>query len=72
MRTIIQINGNSDSSIEGAFYFPRAGSDVSTAPRNDTKCLQLVSKRVNFSGNSGITNQLPGGFRVPAPSRAKR
>lgn len=49
-----QINGNSTSFLEGVVYFPDQeiymnGGNVSTA-----QCLQVVAKRVSFSGNNDM------------------
>lgn len=57
----VTINGNSDSKLEGAFYFPRADLTFNGTAGQDTKCMQIVSRRVKFTGNSGITNSCPTG-----------
>jgi len=57
----IKINGNNNSYLEGAFYFPRAELTFQGTAGMDSKCLQLVSKRVVFTGNSAITNNCPTG-----------
>ena len=57
----VKINGNNNSYLEGAFYFPRAELTFQGTAGMDSKCLQLVSKRVVFTGNSSITNNCPTG-----------
>jgi hypothetical protein len=56
-----KINGNSTSKLEGALYFPRADLTFNGTMGMNTNCLQLVAKRVTFTGNSGITNSCPAG-----------
>jgi hypothetical protein len=55
----IQINGNNGSKMEGAYYFPRADFTFNGTSGIDSKCLQIVTKRVQFTGNSAITNVCP-------------
>jgi Flp pilus assembly protein TadG len=50
------INGNNGSSLEGAFYFPRADFTYNGNAGMTTNCLQIVTKRVQFTGNSSISN----------------
>ena len=57
----VTINGNNQSYLEGAFYFPRADLNFEGTAGMNTNCLQIVAKRVLFSGNSGISNVCPGG-----------
>jgi Flp pilus assembly protein TadG len=57
----ITINGNNGSSLEGAFYFPRADFTFSGNSGLDAACLQIVSKKVQFTGSSTITNTCPPG-----------
>ena len=53
------LTGSSTSYFEGAFYFPRQDLEFSGNTGMDTNCLQLVSRRVTFTGNSAITNTCP-------------
>jgi Flp pilus assembly protein TadG len=55
------VNGNSSSSFQGAIYM--AGQEVgfSGTTGMSTNCLQLVARRVVFSGNSTINNSCPAG-----------
>ncbi|HEX8241085.1 MAG TPA: pilus assembly protein TadG-related protein [Allosphingosinicella sp.] len=55
----IQINGNSLTSYEGAFYFPKAYMTFNGTTGMNTQCLQLVARRLAFSGNSSVTNTCP-------------
>jgi hypothetical protein len=50
------INGNSNTSIEGAIYFPRASLTFNGTTGMQTQCMQLVARRLTFSGNSRIQN----------------
>jgi hypothetical protein len=53
------MTGSSTSYFEGAFYFPQQDLEFSGNTGMDTNCLQLVSRRVTFTGNSAITNTCP-------------
>jgi hypothetical protein len=55
----VRINGNSSSSFEGAFYMPRAYMTFNGNAGMRTECLQLISRRLEFSGNSSVINQCP-------------
>jgi Flp pilus assembly protein TadG len=55
------VNGNSSSKFEGALYFPRAELTFNGTSGMNTNCLQIVSKRVNFTGNSAVNNLCPTG-----------
>jgi Flp pilus assembly protein TadG len=55
-----KINGNSSSKLEGALYFPRGDLTYNGTSGQNTACLQLVVKRVQFTGNSAITNTCTG------------
>jgi hypothetical protein len=54
-----RINGNSSSLFQGAFYFPSQGMVFNGTTGMQTDCIQLVARRVTFTGNSRITNQCP-------------
>lgn len=54
------INGNSATRLEGAFYFPSRQLTFNGTTGMQTQCLQLVARRVSFSGNSNIQNVCPG------------
>jgi hypothetical protein len=53
------INGNSSSSMRGAFYFPRQAVKFGGATGIDTQCLQIVSQVVEFTGGTTIQNTCP-------------
>lgn len=54
-----QMNGNASSFLQGAFYFPSQELQFSGTAGMSTDCLQLVSKRVTFIGNSSVANDCP-------------
>jgi Flp pilus assembly protein TadG len=56
-----KLRGNSSSYFEGAFYFPRQQLEFTGTTGMNTNCLQMVSRRVVFTGNSAISNTCPGG-----------
>jgi Flp pilus assembly protein TadG len=56
-----KLRGSSSSYFEGAFYFPKQELEFTGATGMNTNCLQLVGRRVKFSGNSAINNTCPGG-----------
>jgi hypothetical protein len=55
----VQINGNSLTSYEGGFYFPKAYMTFNGNTGMNTECLQLVGRRLTFSGNSRVSNTCP-------------
>lgn len=59
--TTNHINGNSNSSFEGAFYFPSQKTTFNGTAGMTTNCVQLVARRVDFSGNMSINNNCPSG-----------
>ena len=52
----ILINGNANSSIEGALYFPTANLTFNGTAGMTTNCMQIVGKDVTFTGNSAVSN----------------
>jgi Flp pilus assembly protein TadG len=54
-----KVNGNALSSLEGGFYFPKQAVDFTGTSGQNTKCVQIVSRRVTFIGNSQIQNECP-------------
>ncbi len=56
-----KLRGSSTSYFEGAFYFPKQELEFTGSTGMNTNCLQMVSRRVKFSGNSSITNSCPAG-----------
>ncbi len=55
------INGNSSSSFQGAFYFPSQELIFTGTSGMTTTCVQMVARRVTFSGTSAISNVCPVG-----------
>lgn len=53
-------NGNSNSTFDGAFYFPRGDIDLGGGSDATTKCAMIVSRRIVFSGNAKIQNDTTG------------
>ena len=69
-----KINGNTDLSVQGVVYFGNQSLEFVGGGKDIAACLQVVSKRVTFSGNSTIKaasqcgsyglNTIGGGRRV--------
>jgi hypothetical protein len=61
-----RINGNASSSFEGGLYFPSRELNFNGNAGLTTRCLQMVSRRLVFSGNSSVQNECPtnGGGRA--------
>jgi hypothetical protein len=53
------INGNADSFLQGALYFPSQQLTFNGTAGMSTECLQLVARRVYYSGNLDISNSCP-------------
>ncbi|MBW0144756.1 pilus assembly protein TadG-related protein [Sphingomicrobium clamense] len=51
-----KINGGSGSELEGAFYFPSRELTFNGNAGMTTNCVQMVARRVKFTGNSNISN----------------
>ncbi|MDP8994225.1 MAG: pilus assembly protein TadG-related protein [Pseudomonadota bacterium] len=56
-----RFNGNASSMVEGAFYFPRAYFEFKGTAGMQTRCIQLVARRLDFTGNSRVDNVCPEG-----------
>jgi hypothetical protein len=54
------INGNNDTSLDGAVYFPKADMQFTGSSANSTKCAMVVSYTVTFTGNTNIQNDTVG------------
>ena len=54
-----QINGNSNSSYSGAFYFPNDTLTFNGTAGMSLDCFQMVAGWLSFSGNASITNTCP-------------
>jgi Flp pilus assembly protein TadG len=59
------INGNASSSFTGAFYFPKQEVFFTGTSGMNTNCVQMVARRVEFSGNTSINNTCPTGWPPP-------
>ena len=57
-----KINGNSDSMMAGAFYFPNQQLQINGTAGLDFNCAQFVSYVVEFAGNGSINNTCTGGY----------
>ena len=53
------INGNSTSLLQGALYFPRQELQMNGTSGMNTRCLQIVARRVDWRGNTNIQNVCP-------------
>ena len=56
----IRYNGNSGSTINGAMYFPRSYFEYLGNAQTAATCIQLVARRLNFTGNGTIQNSCSG------------
>lgn len=54
-----QVNGNALSTLQGGLYFPGQLVSFTGNAGMQTQCMQLVAKRVSFSGNSHVSNSCP-------------
>ena len=54
-----KINGNSTSRLQGAIYFPSQEVQFNGNSGINIACIKLVAKRLEFTGNSTITNVCP-------------
>lgn len=57
-----KINGNSDSLMEGAFYFPKQQLQINGTAGLNFNCAQFVSYVVEFAGNGSINNTCDDGY----------
>jgi len=60
--TVNKINGNSDSLMSGAFYFPNQQMQINGTAGLDFNCAQFVARTVDFAGNGSINNTCTGGY----------
>ena len=54
------LNGTNSSSFDGAVYFPNQEIEFSGSSGSMTKCVMVVARRINFSGNANLQNDLAG------------
>lgn len=52
-----KVNGNSNSVINGAVYFPSSTLDYNGTGNSSATCTQLVARDLKFSGNSSTANK---------------
>lgn len=57
----IRYNGNSGSTINGAMYFPTAYFEYLGNAQMAATCIQLIARRLSFSGNGTIRNSCSSG-----------
>ena len=72
-----KINGNSNSSIQGALYFPNQELDYNGTGNTTATCTLFVSRRISFSGNSATANRFKkgsecAGFGLPTVEGGRR
>jgi Flp pilus assembly protein TadG len=53
------INGNSSSLLQGALYFPRQELQMNGTSGMNTRCIQIVARRIDWRGNTNIQNVCP-------------
>ena len=54
-----RLNGNSNSTFQGGFYFPSQQVTFNGTTGMQTQCLQLVARIVVYSGDMNISNNCP-------------
>lgn len=52
----VQLNGQADTRLEGALYFPIQTVDFVGGSSSDSGCTHLIARKVNLTGNSSFTN----------------
>lgn len=60
-----KINGNANSTFQGAMYFPNQEVEFTGTAGITYNCIKLVTRRVTFTGNSKIRNNCPANSGVP-------
>lgn len=53
------VNGNSTSLLQGALYFPKQELQMNGNSGMNTRCIQIVARRVDWRGNTNIENVCP-------------
>ncbi len=56
-----KIEGNSASTLEGAFYFPTQDLTFRGNSAMASTCIQLIAYTLNFEGNTTINNNCESG-----------
>jgi Flp pilus assembly protein TadG len=54
-----RINGNSSSVLQGALYFPQQELQFNGTSGMNTRCIQVVARRIDWRGNARIENVCP-------------
>lgn len=54
------INGNNDTALDGAIYFPKGDMTFTGSNTSATKCAMVVSLTAEFTGNTAIQNNTVG------------
>lgn len=69
-----KINGNSSSGVTGAIYFPGQSLEYNGGGAVTARCLQIIARRVTFSGNSKmkVTNECAGAGLDPITGGGRR
>ena len=67
------INGNSSSTLAGAWYFPKDTLNFNGTAGMQVTCFQMVAHNLSFSGDASMTNTCtpPGGSSVWALSQVR-
>lgn len=66
-----KINGNANSKYEGAIYMPRQQIEFTGTSDMDTECVQIVGRRVVFSGDSNFENHCTSGYGAFTGTRVR-
>jgi hypothetical protein len=56
---IHKINGNAESTLQGAIYFPKSTVEFTGTMGMTINCIQMVAWRLTFNGTSNVTNVCP-------------
>jgi Flp pilus assembly protein TadG len=56
--TVNKINGNANTLMKGAFYFPNQQIQINGTAGLDFECAKFVGRTVDFSGNGSINNTI--------------
>jgi hypothetical protein len=67
------INGNSNSTLSGAWYFPKDTLNFNGTAGMQVTCFQMVAHNLSFSGDASMTNSCtpPGGSNAWALSQVR-
>ena len=70
-----KLNGHNASVVQGAIYFPSQPLDYNGTGTTNAICTMFIARRLDFSGNSGISNKFKkladcGAFGIPNGSNS--